>query len=267
MHYYRYLIKGEEVPQLLESRTDFFILSEDDGTSWLYIPFESEEEAHKIASYFQSFESVELKDYVDWGVQWQAHCPDFKDYRLEIDLSKYTSVKGMLPLLYLNAGPGFGDLSHPTTRMMLSLMVDHVKGKKVLDIGSGSGILSLSAILLGALLATGLEIEEEAIEHAKENAKMNNLEKIVLFIKTEELKKSIERGTVILMNMIRSHQEAALKSLPQFNDFEGTIIVSGVLASERDDYLSEREKQGWSLIKEELQGDWMAFVFSKTIRD
>lgn len=270
MQYYRFLQKKlSKIPTWLKSRTDFFALSDEDGTSWLYVPLSSEEEAIQklqASASLLRFEAVELNDYVDWGVQWSLHSPDFKDYRLEIDLGKYTSKQKKLPLLYLNAGPGFGDLSHPTTRLMLAMMSDYLQDKEVLDVGSGSGILSFASILLGAKSACGLEIESDAITHAIENAQLNGLGDKITFLQPDDYHQKPSKDTIILMNMIRVHQRDAWSSLPQLHHLPTTFITSGVLASEKIDYVEECKLRGWRLIEERQQDDWMGFVFEGFIK-
>ena len=82
----------------------------------------------------------------------------------------------------LKPGGGFGDLSHPTTRLMLRMLAQIVAKQDVIDIGCGSGILSLAAAALGSPKVYGIDIEQEAVEHSRNNAIFNNLsEKILLF--------------------------------------------------------------------------------------
>jgi len=261
MKYYRFLqTSSAEVPEWLEERTDFFILADDEGASWLYLPLASTQEAQRLVEtipFFSKFEEMDINDNVDWGVQWSTHSPDFKDYQLQVDLSKYTSLSEPVPTLYLDAGPGFGDLSHPTTRLTLAMMASHVKGKDVVDIGCGSGILTLAALLLGANSACGIDIDPEALAHAKGNAVLNGLE--VVFQKPEDFSAIPSANTVILMNMIRSQQEAAWASLPQLHGKSLLCFTSGVLASEKEVYRRECLARGWQLIQEQQQGDWMGF--------
>lgn len=264
MKYYRFLQDPfSELPVWLESRTDFFVLADDEG-SWLYLPLPSSMDAKQILEANRSlskFEEMELRDYVDWGVQWSTHSPDFKDYQLHVDLSKYTSIEQSFPTLHLNAGPGFGDLSHPTTRLTLAMMAPHIKGKDVLDIGCGSGILTLAAILLGANSACGIDIDPEALSHAQSNAVLNGLEDRVVFHQPQDYLLVPSENTVVLMNMIRSQQEVAWASLPQLHSRSFLCFTSGVLAFEKEIYRQECHSRGWQLIQGQQQNDWMGFQF------
>ena len=73
----------------------------------------------------------------------------------------------------IEPGPGFGDASHPTTLLTLQLISRLVAGRDILDIGCGSGILSLSALALNAASVIGYDIAFEAILHSIQNAKLN----------------------------------------------------------------------------------------------
>jgi len=112
---------------------------------------------------------------VIWDKQWELFSPNFKDGKAHIDLTPY----GCPQILQLYPGPGFGDLSHPTTRIVLRLMQPYIKDQAVLDIGCGSGILSLAAAAMGASQVDGYDIDPEAVEHAKKNATLNSLKRLL----------------------------------------------------------------------------------------
>lgn len=263
MRYYRFLLESvSDQPECIGSSTEHFAITEEDGTTWLYLPLSSSEEACKIMSKtpsFIRFEETDIKDYVDWGVQWSDHSPDFKDYTLQVDLSKYTSLAKKFPILKLDAGPGFGDLSHPTTRLTLAMMAQHVQNKNVIDIGCGSGILTLASILLGAKWAYGIDIDKDALLHAQKNATLNGLEGSVEFGTPDKNMVFPSEDLVLVMNMIRSQQQEAWASLPQLHSVKAICFTSGILVTERKQYLEECIKRGWKLIEESQQGDWMAF--------
>lgn len=264
--YYRFLQNPSTIePDFFDSsRVDHFAITEPDETTWYYIPLDSEDEVEKVMSANETFiryEQVNIKDYMDWGVQWSTHCPDFKDYKLQVDLSKYTPTTKELPTLHLNAGPGFGDLSHPTTRLTLEMMSMNVEGKSIIDIGCGSGILTLAAILLGAKHSYGIDIDPEALTHAEENARMNHMENQVTFLLPEDTFAYPKKDCVILMNMIRTQQQQAWASLPQLHDIACDCFTSGILIEEKHLYLEECSQRGWKLVEAKEQGDWMAFHF------
>ncbi len=175
-------------------------------------------------------------DPIDWTKQWN---------NFEIEVGSR--------VLKLNPGPGFGDLSHPTTRLVLKMMTPYVKDAHVLDIGCGSGILSLAAAALGAASVHGIDIDPEAIEHAKENARINQLDITFGFPKDYRLTAS---NLVVLMNMISSEQEIALKSLPMLKDVPCEFFISGVLEGE----VYQRE---WILREQMAEEGWLGLHYSK----
>jgi len=188
---------------------------------------------------------------VDWNEQWSLFAENFTEGKAHIAVGEKT--------LLLNPGAGFGDLSHPTTYLMLEMMKNHVKSEQVIDIGTGSGILALAALLLDAASAIGIDIDIGAIEHAKENAKLNNLKGVF----TKELPEALSPQNIFLMNMIFPEQkEFAPKRL---NHLAKLWIISGILKSEKEKYLAETKKWGWKVVSEYERADWLGYIFENEV--
>lgn len=192
--------------------------------------------------------------HVDWEQQWTAFAENFYDGKAHIDLSRFGGDSN--PLL-LSPGPGFGDLSHPTTYLMLQLMHRRIHQRFVIDIGCGSGILTLAALRLGAKSAIGIDIDIPAIEHARQNAKLNKLK--ALF--SSKLPKSYPKKPLFLMNMIVSEQKQVMRQKVLLNRFHTEWITSGILATQRSEYLETTKKWGWVLVEELQRGEWLGMVF------
>ena len=186
---------------------------------------------------------------IDWEAQWKAHAPNFHDGLVHMDAGNRVVV--------MQPGPGFGDLSHPTTNLVLELMKDNVESKHVLDLGCGSGVLSLCAVAAGAESVVGIDIDPNAIEHAKQNAALNKM--AIEFCLGRYLNYTHKNAT-LLMNMISSEQQAAWRSLGQFQHCFGTMISSGVLAEERENYLNLLLSWGWQPHQESEKEGWLGFV-------
>ncbi|MES2122357.1 MAG: 50S ribosomal protein L11 methyltransferase [Chlamydiota bacterium] len=191
---------------------------------------------------------------VNWLEQWQQFAPDFRDDAAHILLSNGQTLK-------LQAGGGFGDLSHPTTNLTLALMTSHIASKTVIDIGCGSGILSIAALLLGADLAIGIDIDPAAIVHSQTNADLNQVSNRAIFTQTIDSEHIKERSLLIAMNMIRSEQQQAWDSLPRLHSQPATIITSGILAADREAYLELTREWGWGLLEEAELDGWIGFLF------
>ena len=197
---------------------------------------------------------------IDWEEQWREFAPQFHDGLAHIDLGRFGG-----PIFCLKPGGGFGDYSHPTTRLVIGLMACKVKGATVFDIGCGSGILSIAAALLGAKRVYGVDIDDEAIRHSKENAVLNKVQGKVGFSKELDAAwANPKRGPfVILMNMIESEQQIAWGSVPQLHNLKSTVITSGLLTAHKERYLKQASSWSWAVKEEAEEGGWSGFMFEQ----
>ena len=180
---------------------------------------------------------------IDWNAQWELHAPNFWNGFAHVSLKCFGGTDVSFKMA---PGPGFGDLSHPTTKIMLTLMPQTIEGP-VIDIGCGSGVLSIVAKLSGATHVIGIDIESQAIKHATLNAALNNLD---CTFSNELLQ--VPKKPLILMNMISSEQAVAWDSLPAFHD--STLIVSGFP-------IEEAPPSHYGKIVEKLELDgWKGFI-------
>jgi ribosomal protein L11 methyltransferase len=189
---------------------------------------------------------------IDWEMQWELHAPNFSEGRLQLPLAPY-GVEGTLDL---HPGPGFGDFSHPTTKLTAQMMAALVKNKTVVDIGCGSGILTLLALKLGASKALGIDCDPLSVEHARENAKRSG-QKAHFYLPDRA---PLPNNSCLLMNMIASQQQEALTQYAPLFKNPLYIVTSGILEEDQD-YLAKTEHWGWKLLKKESLDGWMGFVF------
>jgi ribosomal protein L11 methyltransferase len=202
---------------------------------------------------------------IDWNAQWAAHGLDFRDGYVHVNLALFGGAES---LLRLEPGPGFGDLSHPTTRLILRLMAKYLNYSLVVDVGCGSGILTLAAVVMGAPVAYGIDIDPQALEHAYTNAKVNHLEKQCHFYLPTDFTLDTAQPIVIVMNMILSEQIEAWNELaPQLQDCYGLCLTSGVRKEERALYLDQAAQWGWQYLVEIEEGDWVGFAFERPYRE
>lgn len=188
-------------------------------------------------------------DIVDWEQIWQIHAPYFSNGVSKIPLKNGENV-------LLKPGPGFGDASHPTTTLLLDLLPEYVKNRVVIDVGAGSGILSIAAIKLGAKKVYSLEIDPDAIGHLKENVGLNGLESKI------EVNRMPHAFDLVMINMISSEQKIAISQYPALAGHTKTHLTSGLLSSESDSYASWI---GRGRPNEKRQkGEWIALVFEES---
>jgi ribosomal protein L11 methyltransferase len=213
-------------------------------------------EPHLLPLSHPQIHTIEILDTtpINWEEQWQAFAPDFHDGKAHIDLSPHGT-------LLLKPGAGFGDLSHPTTRLALQLLAPRAPSTTLIDIGCGSGILSLASLILGARHAIGIDIDTDALAHAADNAALNNLHTQVTWTQELTTEQNLQEPLLIVMNMILSEQQTAWASQTQLHNLPATIITSGILASQKDAYLEMTQSWGWTLIEELREEEWMGFVY------
>ncbi len=198
---------------------------------------------------------IQNPNHIDWKDQWARFAPGFQNGKAHIDLTRF----GVKKTLLLYPGPGFGDLSHPTTSLMLSCMEGEMQDRIALDIGCGSGILSLAALLMGASRSIGIDIDEEAILHARQNAKLNQLRQSTNFARTLPKR---SRG-IVLINMILSEQKLVLKEIPDLPRRASLWIASGILVEQKQEAQDFAESLGLQFLEEKKEGEWIAMKFKE----
>ena len=165
-------------------------------------------------------------------------------------------------VIRLDPGQAFGTGDHPTTRMCLELLEEvKLDGKSVLDLGCGSGILSIAAKKLGAKSVLGSDIEPISVEIARENATNNN-ESIELMCSAGLDLIKERKFDVIISNIISA---TLIRLAPQIKEClvdKGAWIVSGIIESNWNDVEKVANQCGFMLIKKIVEGDWMAGHFS-----
>lgn len=200
---------------------------------------------------------------IDWDAQWKEHGLGYREGLLHIDLGDFfppLALDRWPQTLKLQPGPGFGDLSHPTTRLVLKMMGKYVKGQRVIDVGCGSGILSLAAVAMGAEIVWGIDIDDEALQHAADNSRLNGMEGKISFCRPEAFKARDNKPLIVLMNMIQSEQAQAWHSLNQIHSQVGVGITSGILCEGEAAYLKQCEQWGWKVVDRLEEDGWLGFA-------
>ena len=162
-------------------------------------------------------------------------------------------------IVMLDPGLAFGTGTHPTTSLCLSFLDSlDFKNKKVLDYGCGSGILAIAALKLGAQCATGIDIDEQAIEASKENAARNNVaEKLSLHIGA----KNVPDGNfeITVANILAGPLAELEPDIARLTAPKGKLALSGILVEQAQEVIDaysadfhdmklEQSKEGWALL-------------------
>lgn len=136
------------------------------------------------------------------------------------------------PVLRLSPGLAFGTGTHPTTKLCLQWLAEHVKpGHRVLDYGCGSGILALAALVLGAQEAIGVDLDPQALEASQANASLNEMEpkRFPVCLPEAFIKKDCSAFDVIVANILASPLCTLAPSFAKWLKPGGSLVLSGIL--------------------------------------
>ncbi len=203
----------------------------------------------------------------DWSESWKENYPPQPIGEKILVLPYWladTDTGGRLPVI-LDPGLTFGTGAHPSTQMVVEAMEALVKkGSRCLDLGSGSGILSLAALRLGAGSAIGVDIDPKAEDIARENAAYNGfaapeftaLTGNVTTDKPLMARLQENHYDVVLVNIVADVIIALAPVLPRLMDENSTVICSGILDTRLSDVTAALESAGLTVISRSAREDW-----------
>ena len=156
----------------------------------------------------------------------------------------------------------FGPGGHDTTRLVHETLDRHITdGCDFLDIGCGSGILSIAACLLGAGSALGVDIDALAVRTAKENGELNGLTEPKYTILKGDLAKDVSgKYPVIAANIVADAIIALSPAVPALLADGGVYITSGISDTREQDVLAALEKCGFTVVERHEHGGWLCLV-------
>lgn len=175
-------------------------------------------------------------------------------------------------LIQIDPGISFGTGKHETTQLCIKALEKHLKpGDTVLDIGCGSGILSIAALKLGAAGVVGTDIDEACMTSVKENFAVNGLgeEKGTFYLGNlltdEALSEKIgkERYDVVLANILADVIIPLAALVPVHLKAGGVFIVSGIIDFKESEVREALLAAGFTILSTEHQGEWVSFTARK----
>ncbi|WP_295076375.1 50S ribosomal protein L11 methyltransferase [Ruminococcus sp.] len=208
----------------------------------------------------------------DWANNWKQYFKPFKvGEKLVIKPSweDYDNSDGRI-ILEIDPASSFGTGKHHTTRLCLEVLEKYLnKGDKLLDMGCGSGILSIGAMLLGADSAVAVDIEENAAVTAKENAVKNHIspDKYRTYfgniLTDEKLADEIDdKYDIIAANIVADVLIAMKESFRRYLRDGGILIVSGIIEERMNEVIDALISAGFREPEPEVREGWAAVKFT-----
>ncbi|WP_314611282.1 50S ribosomal protein L11 methyltransferase [uncultured Granulicatella sp.] len=215
--------------------------------------------------------SVQVKEVgeEDWANAWKQYyfpvrvtrfltvVPSWVDYEKEQDDEL---------LIELDPGLAFGTGTHPTTQLSLTALEQTIRGNEsVLDVGTGSGVLSIASKLLGASKVTAFDIDEMATRVAKENIALNPTIGEIEVYENNLLVGVDQKSDLIVANILAEillqMPEDAYRNLNE----DGRLILSGIIESKANEVKEAYEKAGFTLFERMTMREWNCFIMKKDV--
>ena len=261
--------------------------AEDEGTPYgpvkVYAFLEAdatlEEKRHKLEEalwYLNAIRELPQPVYREiadqnWMAAWKEHYRPIEIGKRLLILPAWMDQKDMSRVaVKIDPSMAFGTGTHPSTQLCLALVEDYVKpGQQVIDIGCGSGILSIAALKLGASRALAVDIDEESVKATLEAAEYNQVSEGIEAGKgsVTEIQRgdfTIRQAPLVLANilapiLIRLFDAGMAETITP----GGVIVLAGILAEQGQSVRDSAESKGLKFVEERHSGDWVALVMQK----
>ncbi len=205
----------------------------------------------------------------DWENNWKQYYKPLPigERLLVVPAWEEVSPEGRIPLR-LDPGLIFGTGSHPTTRMCLEALESLVTPEaRVLDLGCGSGILSIGALVLGCREAVGCDIDPKAPDIAMENAALNGIgpDRYRVYagdvLTDEGMRRSLGRDyPIVLANIVADVIIPLAPISRRFLSDGGVFVTSGIIEGRQDEVAAALRSAGYAITGHFCQEDWHCFV-------
>lgn len=251
------------------------LLAKDRSKGYIHIYISPEENPTEAISFLRErYNSVGIHNDIctedckqeDWINNWKKY---FKPIKVgekllirptweEVDCNEGRTV------IHLEPGLAFGTGTHETTRLCLELLEQYVTpDSKLLDVGCGSGILSVASLLLGAKLAVGVDIDEMAVKTAVENAKINNVEDRFNSICGSLTDKVSGKYNIVVANIVADIIITLTSDVKNYMEKDTIYIMSGIIDTRLSDVkavlvndfdiITQKEEKGWVALAVKLK--------------
>lgn len=214
---------------------------------------------------FFKIETTTIKDS-DWENSWKDYfdilnigekfviVPTWREY--ENEENKY--------VINIDPGMAFGTGGHETTSLCIKNLEKYVKPHdNIIDVGCGSGILSIAASYLTDGEIKAVDLDKLAVDVSRENFALNNLENRIAVEEASLLTKETKKYNVIVANILAHIIELMLDDAYKLLEGGGYYITSGIIKDKKDELLEKMLERGFKLVEETSDNEWYSFVVTK----
>lgn len=214
---------------------------------------------------FFKIETTTIKDS-DWENSWKDYfdilnigekfviVPTWREY--ENEENKY--------VINIDPGMAFGTGGHETTSLCIKNLEKYVKPHdNIIDVGCGSGILSIAASYLTDGEIKAVDLDKLAVDVSHENFALNNLENRIAVEEASLLTKETKKYNVIVANILAHIIELMLDDAYKLLEDGGYYITSGIIKDKKDELLEKMLERGFKLVEETSDNEWYSFVVTK----
>ena len=208
----------------------------------------------------------EIVDDTDWNENWKKYfkafeigdklavCPSWEEY----------NNKENRTVISLDPGAAFGTGTHATTSLCLEILENKIKDTAtILDVGTGSGILAIASMLLGAKSAIGVDIDALSVKTANENAKRNGVSDGTEFIVGDLADKISGKYDIVCANIVADVIIRLFDNVADFMKEDGILIISGIIDIRAAEVEKAALNHGFKILENLTREEWHAYVLVK----
>lgn len=214
--------------------------------------------------------TVQEVDEEDWATAWKKYYHPVKisnRFTIVPTWEDYERVNTDELIIELDPGMAFGTGTHPTTVMCLQALEKTVQqGSSVIDVGTGSGVLSIGAAKLGAASIHALDLDEVAVQSAKENIALNRVNDIVQVTHGNLLDNVNEQADIVVANILAEIIMTFTNDAYSIVKDGGLFITSGIIATKKEDVRNSLQQAGFEIEEVMMMEDWVTIISRKPVK-
>ncbi|MFC7320930.1 50S ribosomal protein L11 methyltransferase [Halobacillus campisalis] len=203
----------------------------------------------------------------DWATAWKKYYKPVKiSERITIipTWEEYEPVSSDELIIEMDPGMAFGTGTHPTTVLSMQALEQYLKPEDlVLDVGSGSGILSVASILLGAEHVHAFDLDEVAVKSTFNNAELNHVQNQITSTKNDLLKGVEIQPDLIVANILAEIIVQFVDDAYRLLKDDGYFITSGIISGKKDLVLERLKQAGFEIVETNMMEDWVLIIAKK----